>query len=282
MPIAPFFALCTAVILCYVSSVFEPKLGELQVPGLMGSLFIIPFLTWTVRLAPLVIFELVWRRSKTGKFEIYGNAYLLMVVYFAAGQIFGKCFSELMHGYRPPALVDLHFHGIFGYVGMSILTLLTIDLLYYWIHRAQHANTFLWKFHSKHHAIQDINSYNCFHHISEHVVDFVIGVFVSMFVFGFDGVPPFIAVYMGIVGQYNHARIDFFDFGKARLIFGDPKFHLSHHLNDKRFIGKNFGGFTAIYDVIFRTYQEPDQTAFTGPYGVDGMSNPSLLDIVKI
>lgn len=265
-----------------MSSEIARKLGLLQANGFIATLFITPFLLWTASLAPLVVFELGWRRFKVGKFELHKSAYLLMVVYFAMGQIFGRCFSILMQGHKLPALVEIHFHGFPGYVGMAILTLLTIDLLYYWIHRAQHANTFLWKFHSQHHAIHEINSYNCFHHISEHFVDVVIEVFVSMFVYGYDGLPPFIAIYMGLISQYNHSRIDYFDFGKTRLFFGDPKFHLSHHLNNQKFIGKNFGGFTAIYDVIFGTYEEPDQTAFIGPYGVDGMPNPTFFSIFKL
>jgi sterol desaturase/sphingolipid hydroxylase (fatty acid hydroxylase superfamily) len=281
MPIASLFALCTAMVLSYLSAQIAPKIGLVPSLGQLGAMFVIPFLTWTVSLFPLALFELGWRRFKVGKFEVHGRGYLLMVLYFSMGQIFGIVYSKLLGGHRPPVLVNMHFHGLLGYIASAILLPLTIDLIYYWIHRAQHSNAMLWKFHSQHHAIHEINSYNCFHHISEHFVDLMIGVFVSMFVYGYDAVPPFIAVYFGLIGQYNHARINYFDYGKARVLLGDPKFHLSHHLNDKRFIGKNFGGFTAIYDVIFRTYEKPDRSAFEGPYGVDGMPNPTLRSILK-
>ena len=251
-----------------------------KIPTDVLNIFFIPLIN-TLVIAPLFIFEYQFRKIKGDNFEFQFDGLILTFAYSIVGQILGALIFSHLDPYKPSAFLEINFSGTLGFFLKSLLGLFAIDFIYYWIHRAQHKFNLLWKYHSVHHSIRFLNSHNCYHHISEHIVGFLIGLFLSLFVFNYNGIAPFFAYYFAYVGVYNHARVDWLNFGGARIVLADPKFHLSHHLLNPRFHNTNFGGFTAFFDVVFRTYVEPTNEAFDGPYGVEAKDNPTIKKIFK-
>ena len=78
-------------------------------------------------------------------------------------------------GLKPLFTVDLTAlgtgtHWLFHLALSIVLTCIPafmFDFCYYWFHRLQHSIPILWRLHSVHHAIEELNATNCHHHWTE-------------------------------------------------------------------------------------------------------------------
>lgn len=138
------------------------------------------------------------------------------------------------------------------------------DLVYYWMHRVQHALPWWWALHSMHHSQRQMS---CWTNDRGSLVD---GFLQSMVLAGVGlliGVAPAEFAWLMLLGElvqnFSHAnvRLGFGPiFGK---LFVDPRFHRLHHMvADPQRPGLhncNFGQVFSIWDVLFGTalYGEP-------------------------
>jgi sterol desaturase/sphingolipid hydroxylase (fatty acid hydroxylase superfamily) len=65
---------------------------------------------------------------------------------------------------------DNPLYWLLGYTVVPFAGLFIFDLFYYCFHRAQHTITVLWRLHSTHHSIEELNAFNCYHHIFEQLL----------------------------------------------------------------------------------------------------------------
>ena len=142
---------------------------------------------------------------------------------------------------------------------MILLNFVLWTFLLYWLHRLAHANQFLWKFHSDHHVqvSQEKNkgqhwaNYFLFFDTWKSTADqwlieilptillcFILNDF-SLFVFYW-----FWAVFIQERIRHNK-NFNLYPF----LTSG--KWHLVHH----QFYNRNFGVFTAVWDLVFQTHK---------------------------
>jgi len=139
------------------------------------------------------------------------------------------------------------------------------DLGFYAAHRTFHAVPFLWRFHSVHHSIEEMD-WLAAHRV--HPVDQIVTMSASLMPVYFLGFSPeAIAVYSVIYHWQSlliHSNVKL-DFGPLKWLFASPQFHHWHHAEEKWAYDKNFAGQLPVIDKLLGTYHMPDR--MPGAYG---------------
>ena len=146
--------------------------------------------------------------------------------------------------------------------------MLLTDLVQYWIHRAFHQFSFLWKFHAIHHSSQTM----------DWLASGRMHLFEIVFLRGFTVIPMIIlgftepAVYAYLIFVY---LLSSFVHSNLRVRFGPidrwvitPRFHHWHHGIEREAIDVNFAVHFPFLDRIFGTYYFPADGRWPGGYGI--------------
>jgi sterol desaturase/sphingolipid hydroxylase (fatty acid hydroxylase superfamily) len=160
------------------------------------------------------------------------------------------------------------------------------DLVYYWMHRLQHALPWWWALHSMHHSTRQMS---CWTNDRGSLVD---GFLQSMVLAGVGvviGVAPVDFAWLMLLGElvqnFSHANVRV-RFGPVfdRLLVS-PVFHRLHHMlvdPDRPTLHNcNFGQVFSIWDVIFGTalYGEPIRPTGVGDPMVDADNDKGLVGL---
>jgi sterol desaturase/sphingolipid hydroxylase (fatty acid hydroxylase superfamily) len=147
------------------------------------------------------------------------------------------------------------------------------DFAYYWVHRAEHEYPVLWASHVVHHSAEDFGFTTAVRMPpTEIVYKAVTGLWAPLL-----GFPPALYAAMTasglIAGQLQHSRMvgrmGWFD-----RWFATPSNHRVHHGSNPRYLDKNFGGRTMVWDRMFGTYEpetEPVRYGATEALESDGV-----------
>ena len=124
-------------------------------------------------------------------------------------------------------------------------------------HRLSHEVPFLWRFHSVHHSISEMDWLAA---ARVHPLDQIVTkalTLVPLYILGFSkatfGAYIALATFHAV---FIHANVRF-KFGKLRWLIGSPQFHHWHHSADREAHNKNFAGELPLLDLIFGTYYLP-------------------------
>ncbi len=135
----------------------------------------------------------------------------------------------------------------------TIAVLVIADIGYYTAHRTSHAIPFLWKFHSVHHSIEEMD-WLATHRV--HPVDQILSNALSLLPIYFIGFSPVaIFIYLSIYQAHAllvHSNVRM-NFGPLRYIFASPDYHHWHHANHPEAYDRNFASQLSIIDVVART-----------------------------
>jgi len=148
-----------------------------------------------------------------------------------------------------------------------VVVIVIADLGFYCAHRTFHAVPWLWRFHSVHHSIEEMD-WLAAHRV--HPVDQIITMSASLlpvYALGFD--PAAIALYAVIYhwqALLVHSNVKL-NFGPLRWIVASPQFHHWHHANERHAYDKNFAGQLPIIDAIAGTLHMPARMPLA--YGCD-------------
>ncbi len=151
----------------------------------------------------------------------------------------------------------------------SLEAVLIADIGFYFAHRAFHTIPFLWKFHSVHHSIEEMD-WLAAHRV--HPLDQILTKSASMlplFALGFSTAS--IAVFAVIYHWQSlliHSNTNF-KFGPLKWLFASPQFHHWHHANEKQAYDKNFAGQLSIIDMVAGTMYLPGNNDTPEKYGTD-------------
>jgi len=135
--------------------------------------------------------------------------------------------------------------------------LILADLGFYLAHRAFHAVPFLWRVHSVHHSIEELDWLAAFR---VHPLDQILtkgASFLPVLVLGFSdaAVLIFAVIYKWqSVAIHSNNRIAL---GPLRYLFASPHFHHWHHANEPAALDKNFAGQLPFLDWAFGTLHLP-------------------------
>jgi sterol desaturase/sphingolipid hydroxylase (fatty acid hydroxylase superfamily) len=138
-----------------------------------------------------------------------------------------------------------------------VAMVLLVDFMRYWVHRACHTYTPLWRLHEVHHSPDILYTLNVgrFHPLEK------------VLQFGCDGLPfLLLGVAPEVIGGYFllYAVNGFFQHSNLRLrygwlnyVVGSAETHRWHHARDPRTASCNFGNTTLVWDLLFGTWYLP-------------------------
>lgn len=148
----------------------------------------------------------------------------------------------------------------------TICLFIVSDFTRYWLHRFLHTIGFLWHFHKVHHSAKVLTpmSFYRVHPVENLLFGFryslsiglVTGVFIYLFgakidIYDILGVNIIVFIFSLLGSNLRHSHIAL-SYGKLfEKIFISPKQHQIHH--SKKYFNKNFGGYLAIWDLLFGT-----------------------------
>jgi len=140
------------------------------------------------------------------------------------------------------------------------------DICGYFAHRLVHTVPCLWRFHSVHHSIQEMDWVAG---IRNHPIDVLVeravqAVPVVLLGFNFTDTAIVFTV-IGLIGIFAHSNIKW-TFGPLYYFYVTPMYHHVHHSGEKRHYDKNFAGIVPFIDMIFGTFEKPEWPA---KYGVE-------------
>jgi sterol desaturase/sphingolipid hydroxylase (fatty acid hydroxylase superfamily) len=151
--------------------------------------------------------------------------------------------------------------GLMGYVALPlwaewVLSLVLLDLVLYWHHRAFHEIPFLWRLHGPHHSDRNLNVTSGLRfHPGEALISAAIKAAAVVLI----GAPAAAVILFEILlngaSLFNHTN---WHLGRADIwlqkLIVTPDMHRLHHSREPQESRKNFGFFLAIWDRLFASY----------------------------
>ncbi len=166
-----------------------------------------------------------------------------------------------------------------------IVTVLLLDFIQYWLHRAFHASRPLWRVHEIHHSDPDydVSTGTRFHPLELLPIQGIRFAVVLLLA------PPPVAVLfselLGLLLNFVvHANASFTPGVEAmlRAFFITPDLHRIHHSEDPSDYDRNFGQTFSWWDRLFGTYVAAPRSGIvsTGVRGIDGSRQIRVSDLL--
>ena len=160
------------------------------------------------------------------------------------------------------AIIGFHFYlyqyRIFDWAGplQWLITLVALDFVFYWYHRASHRSRFLWAAHVVHHSSERMNFGTALR--QSPTGPFTRALFYwPLPLLGFD---PLVIASAGAVatiyGFWTHTEQINKLWKPLEYIFVTPSHHRAHHGSNPEYIDKNYANFLIIWDRMFGTFQQ--------------------------
>ena len=146
------------------------------------------------------------------------------------------------------------------------------DFVTYWWHRLQHANRFLWAFHSIHHSQEQLTLFTASrrHPLEELSMDVLLYFVLFHMLLGIPtkGWMP-LGVFLTCIAAIQHAQLDW-RFGPLYRVFVSPRFHSYHHSVEPRHANANYAFLFSFWDYLFGTaVSDPLPPTKYGVAGID-------------
>ena len=143
-----------------------------------------------------------------------------------------------------------------------LITFLSIDLIFYWYHRASHRVRFLWAIHMNHHSSTEMNFFVAFRQAWFGPISKT-PFFMVMPLIGFDpSITVVVALCSRLWGVVGHTQW-IGKLGWLDGIFNTPSTHRVHHGTNPEYIDSNYGNLLIVWDRLFGTYvKEEAQVVF--------------------
>ncbi len=196
--------------------------------------------------------------------------------YFGIGVAFGHlvAFGAYLWVFDHLRLFDLAWRLPLVWFGYWLVG----DFFSYWIHRAEHRARLLWCSHQVHHSSTDFSFTTAIRMPwTEMLYKPLTGLWAPLL-----GFPPIMYPVMGalslMIGQLQHTDL----IGRLGVLdrwLMTPSNHRVHHASNPRYLDRNFGGHTVLFDRLFGTYtpeaaEEPPVYGLTHPVTA---TNPLVL-----
>jgi len=144
-----------------------------------------------------------------------------------------------------------------------VLAVIAADVTYYWEHRIAHEVRLLWTQHAVHHSSRDYNIITGIRFgplegvwsLIAHIPLVFLGFSPEMIFFGIIVVLAYQTwIHTEVIG-----KMGWFD-----AVMNSPANHRVHHGSDDKYLDRNYGGITVIWDQLFGTYQAEEETPLYG------------------
>ncbi|WP_165922968.1 sterol desaturase family protein [Sulfurirhabdus autotrophica] len=138
-----------------------------------------------------------------------------------------------------------------------LLMMFVADFPRYWLHRAAHEWTPLWRFHAVHHSVQKLNWINVgrFHPVDkflQFLCDAMPFILVGV---SYEVLALYFVVY-SIKGFFQHSNVDI-KLGWLNYLISGPELHRWHHSRTIKESNTNYGNNIIVWDILFGTFFLP-------------------------
>lgn len=142
------------------------------------------------------------------------------------------------------------------------LTMLGVDLGYYWVHRCAHEINFMWAGHQTHHSSEDYNlttalRQGLFQRFSSWIFYLPMAFFIPPSVF-------VVHIQFNLLYQFWIHTETIKTLGPLEWILNTPSHHRVHHGINRYCIDKNYAGVLIIWDRIFGTFEAENEVVVYG------------------
>ena len=150
--------------------------------------------------------------------------------------------------------------------------LFAVDLVSYWVHRAFHQVPVLWRFHSIHHSIEQMDWLAGSRlHLIDTIATRLFGL-IPIFLLGFAPAAVYgYLVFVSFHAVYIHANVSH-RWPRIGRVITTPDFHHWHHAAEPQAVDKNFAVILSVIDWIFGTAYQPGR--WPERYGIVGEPAP--------
>ena len=137
------------------------------------------------------------------------------------------------------------------------------DMLYYWGHRMSHEINLFWGSHVVHHQSEDYNLSVALRQSSFQTI-WTFGFYLPLAIIGLDTLTfalttAFITLYQFWIHTETIGKL-----GWLEYILNTPSHHRVHHGRDPKYIDRNHAGTFIIWDKLFGTFKEEEETPTYG------------------
>jgi sterol desaturase/sphingolipid hydroxylase (fatty acid hydroxylase superfamily) len=137
------------------------------------------------------------------------------------------------------------------------------DFCYYWNHRFGHESAIFWAAHVVHHQSQEYNLSTALRQTSSGALLGWI-FYLPMAIAGFPTEVFVVAAVVNLLYQYWIHTEQIGKLGWFDRWFGSPSNHRVHHAVNDRYLDRNYGGITMLWDRLFGTFVEEDEKCVYG------------------
>lgn len=160
----------------------------------------------------------------------------------------------------------------------ALVVMLAADLIFYWVHRAQHRYDFLWAMHSFHHSDDDLNVTSGYRHYWLEKPFWMLVFYIPLgLVFR---ISPETASAFGVIfvffAMFPHSNVRL-ELGPFTQVLLGPQLHRIHHSVQVEHYNTNFCGAFPIWDLLFGTYRAPAAGEFPETGVTSATSRPRPL-----
>ena len=195
-----------------------------------------------------------WRHPATEKLVVLGIAVVSFMVGGAASGLYETYLTAPLDAIRATLHLDLWPHH-WPLVPQALLVFFLSEFIWYWIHRAEHRWTPVWRLsgHGAHHAFKRLNAINAG---ANHPIELFLIVLPAIFVdllFGV-GAAAYGAVLLTLVQTavvHSNLRLNSIVIG---WLFTTNAWHIRHHSADLAESNTNYGCAAIVWDRVFGTF----------------------------
>ena len=145
-----------------------------------------------------------------------------------------------------------------GFWASALVTLLSVEFVSYWLHRAHHGLPFLWRLHSVHHSdtAPDVTTTHR-HHPGEAAIGALAAIPTFLILGPSIEASVAVTLFWAVVATLSHANVSIG--ATAQRLVGwaivTPDYHRVHHSADVRYADTQFATVIPLYDHLFGTAQ---------------------------
>jgi sterol desaturase/sphingolipid hydroxylase (fatty acid hydroxylase superfamily) len=136
------------------------------------------------------------------------------------------------------------------------VSILVIDFIAYWWHRAKHASPWLWQFHKVHHSQNEMTVFTRFRFpLLDRLLDMIVRLLPVAVLTASATLPLVLAFLIALRSCLEHSGHEW-TYGPFGRVLVSPMFHGIHHSTARAHRDANFGGFFTFWDRLFGTLAE--------------------------
>jgi sterol desaturase/sphingolipid hydroxylase (fatty acid hydroxylase superfamily) len=209
--------------------------------------------TWLEWLFP---HRVEWRPAAD---EVRTDLTFMVVVQLALPPLAAFLFAYLL--IEPARALDLPFASAWPHRWpiwlQTLLMILVVDFLRYWLHRAAHESDTLWRLHSVHHSVEQLYWLNT---ARFHPLEKTLQMLCDSAPFLLMAVDPTVLALYYIAystnGFFQHCNIRL-SYGLLNYVVGSAETHRWHHSRVPRESNANYGNTVIVWDLVFGTWFLP-------------------------